>query len=108
MDSKLIYIALAVLLVGSLTAYSLLPVGAQRDLVAAPAIGSLFLALFQIFRDMAAHEKAVGLLELQNNFALGAMSHLANVAFDKHVSFCEKYAEEMSRLSYDSIPIWTG
>jgi hypothetical protein len=29
--------------------------------------------------------------ETRNRFTIGAASHMANVAFDKHVEFCEKY-----------------
>ncbi len=36
------------------------------------------------------------LLDAQNTFAVGATSHMAIVAFDKHVEFCEKYVEEVS------------
>lgn len=91
------YAALGIVIVLSVALYRLFPVGAIQDLAAIPAIVALFAALFQILRDRLAHERALAALEVQNNFALGAMSHLANVAFDKHVSFCEEYAVEMSK-----------
>ena len=96
MTSVRTYVALLTVAIISLGAYTLLPVGAVGVVVAIPGIGALFAALFQILRDRLAHERTLAVLEVQNNFALGAMSHLANVAFDKHVAFCEKYAEEMS------------
>ena len=66
-----------------------------KTLIASPGVLALLTALFQLMRDQAAHEKQ---LELQNNqfkFMLGAASHMANTAFDKHVEFCEKYMAEI-------------
>lgn len=60
-----------------------------------PAVGALFAALLQIFRDEASHEKALLQITAQNSFSLGATSHMANVAFDKHSEFCESYISEM-------------
>jgi hypothetical protein len=34
--------------------------------------------------------------QARNSLAVGATSHMANVAFDKHVEFCEKYVAEMN------------
>ena len=34
-------------------------------------------------------------MEANNRFSLGASSHMANIAFDKHVAFCEAYVAEM-------------
>lgn len=42
-----------------------------------------------------AYERSLLLLEAQNAFSLGATSHMASVAFDKHVAFCEAYVAEM-------------
>jgi hypothetical protein len=36
--------------------------------------------------------------EAKNHFTVGATSHMANVAFDKHVQFCEEYVEEVFRV----------
>ncbi|HUU12828.1 MAG TPA: hypothetical protein VM182_03850, partial [Terriglobia bacterium] len=96
MNTKTTYIALAVVFVASAAAAILLPVGdAVRTLTAVPAIGSLFGALLQIFRDRVAYERSLLLLEAQNSFSIGTTSHMANVAFDKHVLFCEEYVTEM-------------
>jgi hypothetical protein len=40
-----------------------------------------------------AHERAVLLSDRQNVFSMGATSHMAAVAFDKHIGFCEEYLE---------------
>jgi hypothetical protein len=48
-------------------------------------------ALFQLFRDQAAHEKAIALKRDDQHFQVGVTSHMSNVVFDKHVVFCEAY-----------------
>ena len=40
-----------------------------------------------------AHE--IEMEEAKNRFTVGATSHMANVAFDKHAAFCEEYATEV-------------
>jgi hypothetical protein len=37
------------------------------------------------------------LQQTQNTFSVGATSHMATVAFDKHIGFCEEYVEEVSK-----------
>lgn len=39
------------------------------------------------------HERLLAASEREARFALGVSSHMANVAFDKHVAFCEAYAQ---------------
>lgn len=34
---------------------------------------------------------------MQNTFSTGATSHMATVAFDKHICFCEAYGKEVSK-----------
>jgi hypothetical protein len=41
--------------------------------------------------------------EAQNAFSMGATSHMATVAFDKHIGFCEEYVEQMSKALYTLI-----
>jgi hypothetical protein len=36
--------------------------------------------------------------EAKNRFTVGATSHMANVAFDKHVQFCEEYVEQVFKV----------
>jgi hypothetical protein len=50
-----------------------------------------------------AHERSVLLAERQNAFSIGATSHMATVAFDKHIGFCEEYVEAMSIALYTLI-----
>jgi len=90
------YLGIAIIFVLSLLLVVLLPEGEiVRTLATIPAVGALAGALLQVFRDQAAYEKALLIVETQNRFALGASSHMANIAFDKHVLFCEEYVAEM-------------
>jgi hypothetical protein len=41
-----------------------------------------------------AHE--IQMEEAKNRFTVGATSHMANVAFDKHIQFCEEYVKGVS------------
>jgi hypothetical protein len=43
------------------------------------------------------------LAEMQNAFAMGTTSHMATVAFDRHIGFCEEYVEEISKALYSMI-----
>ena len=63
-----------------------------------PGVGALLAALFQLARDEAAHTKRLDLQNRQNIFTLGATSHMANLVFDKHVEFSERYLAEVHEL----------
>ena len=66
-----------------------------QEIASIPFVGALVSALFVLLRDHAAYERALALQNKKNNFVLGASSHMANVAFDKHVEFSEKYIFEI-------------
>jgi len=68
-----------------------------KGLASIPATGSLIYALYQIFRDQSAFEKKKYLQQQQQIFNIGSTSHMANVVFDKHVEFVERYMEEVDR-----------
>lgn len=38
------------------------------------------------------HERSLAAVERETRFTLGVSSHMSNVVFDKHVTFCEEYA----------------
>lgn len=63
--------------------------------MATPGGLALIGTLYQILRDQSAHERKIELQRRQEIFNLGATSHMANVVFDKHVEFCEKYMSEV-------------
>lgn len=90
------YVALGIVFLLSVLVSIFIPTSAiLHDISAVPAIMALIGAVYQIFRDQAAFEKQLLLQQKQNQFTLGAASHMANVAFDKHVEFCEEYISEM-------------
>jgi hypothetical protein len=70
---------------------------AVGELAGVPAVLALFGALYQLGRDSIAHERTLILEETKNRFTVGATSHMAEVAFNKHVLFCEEYTEGVNR-----------
>lgn len=92
------YVGLAAIFGLSSVVYVLLPsADFLKSLSAIPLVGSLVGALWQVLRDQAAHERQLLLQDSQNRFSIGATSHMAAVAFDKHVQFCEEYVAEVHK-----------
>lgn len=90
------YAVLLLVFVGSALVTAVVPAdGLLQAISAVPALGALFAALFQVFRDQATHERQLLLQQQQQAFSLGAASHMASKAFDKHAEFCEKYMAEV-------------
>ena len=90
------YLVLAGVFVGSgLLTWILRSSGVWAELAATPAVIALIGALYQLVRDEAQHLRTVALQHDRQRFELGATSHMANVAFDKHVGFCEEYCAEL-------------
>lgn len=91
-----LYISLGVVFLLSVLGTVYLPMDEIfKGIFATPALIAMIGALFQLARDNAAHERKLDLQRKQQIFNLGATSHMANVTFDKHVEFCEKYMEEV-------------
>ena len=67
----------------------------MKGISASPGILALFGVLYQLIRDNSAHERNIEIQQRHQIFNIGAASHMANVAFDKHVEFCEKYMSEV-------------
>ncbi|MCG8093512.1 MAG: hypothetical protein JAZ17_07770 [Candidatus Thiodiazotropha endolucinida] len=72
----------------------------MSSVLAAPGVIALIGAVFQLIRDEAAHERNKQLQQSEFQFSLGAASHMAIKAFDKHVEFCEQYIEEVQDAVY--------
>ncbi len=88
----------AALFAASLLAYLILPQGEYiQQFAALPLVGSLVGLLIRIALNEAAYQRELMKLAIQNNFSLAATSHMAGVAFDKHVEFSERYAAETYR-----------
>lgn len=96
MKSRRIYLFLA-LICGLSVAAAMVPTlgDATRAVTALPAAAAAIGAVFQLLRDQVAHDRALAIQATQNSFAIGATSHMASVAFDKHVAFSEEYVAEM-------------
>jgi len=66
----------------------------MRLIAGIPFAGSLVSALLQFLRDQVAYERSLLMQDANHRFVLGVSSHMANVAFDKHVEFSEAYLTE--------------
>jgi hypothetical protein len=82
-------------LITFILAYALPTTELLKGIYATPSMLGLFGILYQLIRDQAQHEKNEILQKQQQLFNLGATSHMANVVFDKHVEFCEKYLQKV-------------
>ena len=91
------YVVLSGVFVLSIGTFLLLPDGHDilGAVIAAPGVTALLAALLQLMRDEADYEKRLESQRREFQFTLGAASHMANAAFDKHVEFCEKYMKEV-------------
>lgn len=89
-------VLLAVIAV-SFTSAWLLPISdIFKGIATVPGIGALSAAIYQILRDQMNYERQKELQRRQHFFNLSVTSHMAIVAFDKHVQFCEKYIAEIN------------
>ena len=66
-----------------------------KGFMAFPGSVALLGVLYQLWRDDRAHERELELQSKQQDFALGTASHMATVAYDKHVAFGEEYMERV-------------
>ena len=91
------YAILVGVFVLSIGAFLLLPEGHDLlgGVIATPGVTALLAVLYQLMRDEADYEKRVEAQRREFQFTLGAASHMANAAFDKHAEFCEKYMKEL-------------
>jgi hypothetical protein len=93
-----VYVGSGAVLLASFAAAWLLPVAELfKGFAAVPGVGALLNVLFQLWKDERAHERTVELLHRQQDFALATASHMADVAYDKHVAFCEAYVDRTNR-----------
>lgn len=67
-----------------------------RGLASVPGVAALLGLVVQISRDQVAHERRLTLQQEAQSFTVSTASHMAIVAFDKHVIFCEAYFGKMN------------
>jgi len=95
-SSKKIYKFFGIIFILSLLLSLCFPVDKLfKGVALTPAIGALIASIFQLLRDQTQFEKSRYLQQQTHIFNIGATSHMANVAFDKHVEFCEEYMKEV-------------
>lgn len=76
----------------SFAATLILPVGSiVKALLAFPGAAALLPVLYRLWREDVAHERAIQLQDLKDASAFATASHMANLAYDKHVLICEEY-----------------
>ncbi|PQJ25380.1 hypothetical protein BSZ31_10785 [Limnobacter sp. SAORIC-690] len=92
-----VYCVLATVFAASMGTFFLIPDGRELlgAFVAAPGVIALLGVLLQLLRDEADYEKRLEIQRKEFQFSLGAASHMANAAFDRHVEFCEKYMKAL-------------
>lgn len=92
------YIILAIVAVASFRLASSLPTEhILKEIANLPGLGALIGVLYTLIRDHSEYEKKLVLQRDQQGFVLGVTSHMASVAFDKHVEFCEQYITCMQK-----------
>ena len=89
--------AIGVFVVAFAAAWILPTTEILRGIMSLPGVAALLAAVYQLIRDQAAHERAVDLQQRRQLFNLGVASHMAKVAFDKHVQFFEQYITKMQQ-----------
>ncbi len=95
------YIVLGIVFTASLlTAWLFSAQEIIKGIFAFPGALALLGVVYQLIRDSAQFEKSMFMQKDQQIFNLGATSHMATVAFDKHVEFCEKYMSEVHETVY--------
>ena len=91
-----VYCVLAVIFLASFfVAYFLPTMEFLQGLPSLSAVGALFMGLWTIFRDNEAHKRDLEREQQQQIFNLSVTSHMAEVAFDRHIKFCEEYMQRL-------------
>lgn len=87
---KLYFIYVLVLIISFLAAYFLPVDKIFKGIISIPGIGALCLSLYKSWKDEYLQNK-------QQDFILGTASHMAEVAYNKHVVFCEEYIKRVEK-----------
>lgn len=96
MKSVYLYFGLLIVLLISFFAVYLPVPEKIKGIISLPGVGALVGFLFQLYRDSETVRHQRALNKEQNEFTISISSHMARVAFDKHVSFCEEYISEIN------------
>lgn len=75
-----------------------------KGIIALPGVSALFGALWLIHREHIGHERQKEIQDREHNFHLSVSSHMADVAFDKHVEFSQEYIGKFNEILTKIIP----
>jgi hypothetical protein len=67
-----------------------------QTIIALPGSAGLLFALWELLKSNIKHQHKLEEQNADNSFILSATSHMAQKAFDKHVSFCEEYLTKVN------------
>ena len=62
-----------------------------RNLLLIPGVGTGIVFFAGLWKDYLVHNRTKEIYNNEHDFILGISSHMSNVAYDKHVEFCEEY-----------------
>jgi len=92
-DMKLTFTGFAIATVSYITIATTDITPAIQALIALPGSAGLLMALWEIIMTQVKHQHRLEEKSVENTFVLSATSHMAKVAFDKHVEFCLGYVK---------------
>lgn len=95
--SLFVLISLGVIFTLSAAFYMAVPIESTlKEVSAIPGIAALFIALSRILFDNIEYARTIAFEREKEEFNIAITSHMADIAFDKHISFCEEYLTEMN------------
>jgi hypothetical protein len=99
--SSLYVVAILVFIASAWSASNITVDNLSKALFAVPGATALFSIVYKFWKDERAHERQVELQARQQDFAFLPASHMASVAYDKHVKFCEEYLEAVNKAVFE-------
>lgn len=99
--SSLYVVAILVFVASAWSASNITVDNLSKALFAVPGATALFSIVYKFWKDERAHERQVELQARQQEFAFLPASHMASVAYDKHVKFCEEYLEAVNKAVFE-------
>jgi hypothetical protein len=99
--SSLYVVATLVFVASAWSASNITVDNLSKALFAVPGATALFSIVYKFWKGERAHERQVEIQARQQEFAFLPASHMASVAYDKHVKFCEEYLEAVNKAVFD-------
>lgn len=89
------FLVIAVFVISILSSFFIQTNEIFKGILALPSVLSLLSVLYKIYNDNLQHKRNKDIQNKQQDFALGTASHMSEVAYDKHVLFCEEYIDRV-------------